>query len=187
MQNFNLGSIVKIGVIGLIVILGIGLVSGFIGFSNGEVDLHNRFGQKMDERTAFYDKMWKTISQDAQVAVKNDSSFARNVDAIMSGRKDAQGLFMKWVTESNPNANYEQVSKLYENLTRVIESERDGFFMQEKVIQGIVLEHNNLLEKFPGSFYNMFFGRKKLVYKPITSDRTDKVMETGKDNEVKLF
>lgn len=186
-MKFNLNSIVKIGIIGGLIILAFTVASGFIGFSNTEVDLRNRFSQKMDERTAFYDKMWKTLSQKAQIAIKNDSSFARNVDAIMSGRKDAPQLFMKWVTESNPNANFNEVSALYQDLSRAVEAERDGFFMQEKVIQGIVLEHSNLIDKFPGSFYNMFFNRAKLVYKPITSDRTDEVIKTGKDNDVKLF
>jgi len=183
----NTKSIVTLSVIAGLVIVGFMIFGSFISFSNNEVDLRNRFKQKMDERTAFYDKMWKTLAQKSQIALKNDSSFARNVDAIMAGRKDAPQLFMKWVQESNPNANYDQVSELYKDLSRSVEGQRDGFFMQEKMIQGIVLEHSNLLQKFPGSFYNIFFGRKPLEYKPITSDRTDDVIRTGKDNDVKLF
>ena len=94
MENFNFNfstkSIVKIAVIGAIVIFVFSLISGFIGFSNKEVDLRNRFTQKITERTAFYDKMWKTLSGKSQVALKNDSSFAKNVNAIMAGRKDAR-------------------------------------------------------------------------------------------------
>jgi uncharacterized protein YneF (UPF0154 family) len=171
----------------LLAILVMSLVGSFISFSNTEVELRNRFTQKMEERTAFYDKMWKTLSQKSQIALKNDSSFARNVDAIMSGREDSQGLFMKWVQESNPNANYDQVSVLYQDLSRSVEGERDGFFMQEKMVQGIVLEHSNLIGKFPGSLWNSFLVREKLVYKPITSDRTDEVIKTGKDSNVDLF
>jgi len=180
-------SIIKIAGIGIAVIFTFIFASGFIGFSNDEVDLNNRFKQKMDERTAFYDKMWKTISGNAQVTLKADSSFKHNVDAIMAGRKDSQGLFMKWVQESNPNANFDIIGKMYQNLANQIEGQRDGFFIEEKIIQGIVLEHNNLLQKFPGSFYNLFFSRKALEYKPITSDRTDEVMKTGKDNNVSVF
>lgn len=183
----NTKNIVTLSVIAGLVIFGLMIFGSFISFNNNEVDLRNRFKQKMDERTAFYDKMWKTLAQKSQIALKNDSSFARNVDAIMTGRKDAPQLFMKWVQESNPNANYDQVSELYKDLSRSVEGQRDGFFMQEKMIQGIVLEHSNLLGKFPGSFYNIFFGRKPLEYKPITSDRTDDVIRTGKDNDVKLF
>lgn len=180
-------NIVKLSIIAGLVIFGFIIFGSLVGFSNDEVDLRNRFKQKMDERTAFYDKMWKTLAQKSQIALKNDSSFARSVDAIMAGRKNAPGLFMEWVQESNPNANYDQVSELYKDLSRSVEGQRDGFFIQEKMIQGIVLEHSNLIGKFPGSFYNIFFGRKPLEYKTITSDRTDDVIRTGKDNDVKLF
>ena len=179
--------IIKYAVMGIIGLFVFGIFTSIISTSNQEVDLRNRFKQKMDERTAFYDKMWKTISQKSQVALRNDSSFANNVNAIMAGRKDAQGLFMKWVQESNPNANYDQVSVLYQDLSRTVEGQRDGFFMEEKMIQNIVMEHNNLIQKFPGSFWNSFSDRKPLVYKPITSDRTDEVMKTGKDNNVDVF
>lgn len=180
--------IIKYSIIGLVVLVFIGLFSSVISTSNEEVDLRNRFKQKMDERTAFYDKMWKTISQKSQIAVKNDSSFAKNVNAIMAGRKDAGNLFMKWVQESNPNANYEAVSSLYADLSRAVEGQRDGFFMQEKMIQDIVLAHDNIMTKFPSGFIlSNFMGRTRLTYKPITSDRTDGVIQSGKDNEVGLF
>ena len=181
-------SIIKYAIIGMVVVVLIGLISSVISLANQETELKNRFKQKMDERTAFYDKMWKTLSQKSQIAVKNDSSFARNVNAIMAGRKDAGQLFMKWVQESNPNANYETVSTLYADLSRAVEGQRDGFFLQEKVIQGIVLEHDNIMTRFPSGFIlSAFMGRTRLTYKPITSDRTDNVIETGKDNDVKLF
>ena len=186
-MNINKKLIVSLSIVGIIAILIMVTIGSFLSFSNGEIDLSNRFKQKMDERTAFYDKMWKTISQKSQIALKNDSSFTKNVNAIMEGRKDAGDLFMKWVQESNPNANYDQVSVLYQDLSRTVEGQRDGFFMEEKMIQNIVMEHNNLIDKFPGSLWNSFLGRKHLEYKPITSDRTDEVIRTGKDNDVKVF
>jgi hypothetical protein len=181
-------TIVTLGVLGLVAILVFSFIASIISWGNREVDLRNRFDQKMNERTAFYDKMWKTLAQKSQIALKNDSSFANNINMIMAGRKDAPQLFMKWVQESNPNSNYDQVSKLYEDLSRSVEGQRDGFFMEEKMIQDIVLQHSNHLDKFPGSMWNgMFYGKEKLKYKPITSDRTDDVIRTGKDNDVKLF
>lgn len=179
--------IIKIA-IGLAAFLLIVITFGnFISFSNDEITLRNSFKQKYDERTAFYDGMYKTLSGKSQVALKNDSSFRQNIDIIMSARKDAPQLFMKWVTESNPNANYSEVADLYKDLSRAIESKRDGFFVEEKMMQDIVMQHNNLIGKFPGSFYNIFMGRKSLEYKPITSTLTDNVMKTGKDDNIKVF
>jgi len=180
-------NLVKVGIFALIAVVGIWLFSAFVGFSNTEVTTRNAFKQKMDERTAFYDNMWKTIGQKGQIALKNDSSFARNVDLIMSGRKDAQNLVMKWVQESNPNANFNEVSALYKDLSRTVEAKRDEFFDQEVVIQDIVRTHDNLLDVFPNNLFNFFLNRPHLVYKPITSDRTDDVIKTGKDNNVSVF
>lgn len=174
-------------VMGAVAIFILIFISNFIGFSNHEIDLRNTFEQKKQERTAFYDKMWKIISQKGQIAVKNDSSFRQNINIIMSGRKDAPQVFMKWITESNPNVNYNEVSDLYKDLSRSVEAQREGFFNEEKYMQDVVLQHSNLIQKFPGSFYNTFYGRTKLEYKPITSDRTDDVMQSGKDNDTKLF
>jgi hypothetical protein len=187
--NFNMKTpnFKKIGLWLVGGIVALVLVFGIIGFNNNEVDLRNQFTQKGTERTAFYDKMWKTISQKSQIALRNDSSFRQNVELIMSGRRDAEGLFMKWVTESNPNANFQEVSALYKDLSRSVEAEREGFFQQEKVLQDIKLQHDNLLSKFPTSFYGWLLGKKRLDYKPITSDRTDEVIKTGKDNDVNVF
>ena len=183
----NTKQIINLGIVGIIVIFAVILISNLISFSNNEIEYRNAFKQKYDERTAFYDKMWKTLSQKSQIALKNDSSFRQNVDIIMSGRKDAEGIFMKWVTETNPNANYSEVSALYKDLSRAVEAQREGFFIRELYMQDIVKQHSNLLQKFPGSLYNVFFGRKLLEYKPITSTITDEVIKSGKDDNVKIF
>lgn len=180
----NLSKWAAIGGVAIFLLI---IASGLISFSNEEIDLRNSFEQKISERTAFYDKLWKTISQKAQIAVKNDSSFQNTVNVIMSERKDAPGLAMKWIRESNPNANFDQVSILYQDLSREISAQREGFLIQEKVLQDIVRVHSNLIQKFPNNVYNMFFGRQKLIYKPITSDRTDEVIKSGKDNNTSVF
>jgi hypothetical protein len=179
--------ILKWSIIGGSVLFALIIVFNFISFSNNEIILSNSFDQKYNERTAFYDKMWKTLSQKSQVTLKNDSSFRQNVNIIMQNRKDAPQVFMKWITESNPNANYDQVSALYQDLSRSIEAQREGFFVEEKYMQDIVLQHSNLIQRFPGSFYNLFLGRNKIKYSPITSDITDQVIKTGKDNNIKVF
>jgi hypothetical protein len=187
MENkFSNGTLIKFGLIGLGVIMLFVFIGNFVSFSNNEIDLRNTFEQKIDERTSFYDKMYKVISQKSQIAVKNDESFRKNINIIMEGRKDSEGVFMKWITESNPNANYAEVSVLYKDLSRAVEAQREGFFNEEKVLQDVVRQHKNLIQKFPNSFYNIFYGRTKLEYTPIKSSLTEEVMKTGKDDNVKL-
>jgi hypothetical protein len=91
MENkFSNGTLIKFGLIGLGVIMLFVFIGNFISFSNNEIDLRNTFEQKIDERTSFYDKMYKVISQKSQIAVKNDESFRKNINIIMEGRKDSE-------------------------------------------------------------------------------------------------
>jgi hypothetical protein len=183
MKNINYTRLALLG-LGLIFIISI--IATLVSFSNQEIELRNTFDQKFEERTAFYDKMSKIFNQKSQIAVKNDSSFRKNIDIIMTGRKDAPQLMMKWITEVNPNANYAEVSALYKDLSRAIEAQREGFFNQEKMLQDIVRQHKNHIQKFPNSIYNIFFDRKPLVYKVIQSSVTEEVIKTGTDNNTKL-
>lgn len=179
--------LVKSLIIGSIIIIPI-LIFIFwaIGVANQEVNLRNTFNAKFTERTAIYDnKVFKTIAGKAQVAVRNDSSFIAVVNAQMNGQKDAPGLFMKWIQQSNPAATFTSVSALYQDLSRTIEAVRTEFVESEKTLMDIKLQHDNLRKKFPSSI--IVGGRKELVYKPITSDRTDDVIKTGKDNNTNIF
>lgn len=180
-------TIIILAIIGTLLLTGLILTAQFIGFSNREITLKNSFEQKMSERKAFYNKMYMILSQKGQIALKNDSSFRTNVNMIMEGRKDAGGLFMKWVQESNPNANYEEVTALYKDLSRTVEAQREGFFVEEKYLQDVKLQHQNLVHQFPGSFYNRFYERADIVYTPISSTVTEEVFKTGIDDNVKVF
>ena len=124
-------------IIGAVIFALFTLSGSFISFSNNEIDLRNQFEQKIDERTAFYDKMFKVISQKTQIAVKNDSSFIKVVNAQVQGQKNGEQVMWAWVQQSNPTATFTEVTKLYADLSRAIEGERAGFFEQEKVLQDV--------------------------------------------------
>jgi hypothetical protein len=185
MENLNL-NYTKIAAFGLLGIFLVFMMSTLISFSNSEIELRNTFEQKFQERTAFYDKMSKVFNQKSQIAVKNDSSFRKNIDIIMSGRKDSEQVMMKWITETNPNANYGEVAALYKDLSRAIEAQREGFFGQEKVLQDVIRQHKNLIQRFPNSLYNLFFGRQPLIYRVIQSSITEEIIKTSTDNNTKL-
>lgn len=150
---------------------------------NKEID----FEREDKVRVAQYDKMWKILKQKGIVAKTNDSSFQRVVDAVMAGRKDGEGLAMKWIQEQNPTAQFSEVSSMYKDLSRTIEAERNSFFEQEKKMAEIVADHDRLRRTFPGSIWAMVFGTKPINYKPIQSSRTEDVMKTGKDDDVSVF
>lgn len=183
--NFKVPNIlVWLVIIGIPVIF---LISTYASFNNREVDLRTTFEMQMKNRSALYDKMWKVIAQKAQITKAYDSSFIRIVNAAMDPRKDGANIMMKWVQESNPTLQAGTVQELYKDLGRTIESERTAFFEREETLASIQQQHSKFLRSFPNNFYNVFMGRKELEYKPITSDRTEDVMRTGKDNSISVF
>ena len=185
--QMNTKQIKNIVIIAFLAVTFIYLGSAFITTNNTDKSLRNTFTAKISERTTFYDKMWKIISQKSQIAIKNDSSFQRIVNLQVSGQKNGENVMWAWVQQSNPTATFGEVSSLYRELGQAIEAERNGFFEQEKVLQSIKLQHDNLCDMFPGSLIMYILGRDKLNYIPITSDVTENVIKTGKDNNVELF
>ncbi len=186
----NIGSFKLPSFLVWLVVLGgfvVFLISTYASFNNQEVKLRTTFNMQMSNRTALFDKMWKIISQKAQITKAYDSSFLSIVKAAMDPRKDGANIMMKWVTESNPTLQAGTVQELYKELGRTIESERNSFFEREETLSSIKQQHSLFLLSFPNNFYNIFMGRQELEYKPITSSRTENVISTGKDDEVKLF
>jgi hypothetical protein len=163
------------------------IIATYASFNNREVKLRTTFNMEMKNRKNLFDKMWKMISQKAQVAKQYDSSFTRVVGAAMENRKDGTQLMMKWIQESNPTMQVGTVQELYKDLSRTIEAERNGFSEREMTLASIQQKHSEFLLSFPNNFYNMFMGRKELEYNPITSGRTEEAARTGQDNDVRVF
>ena len=183
-KKINMKKIVLIGAI--VVFIGY-LLTSVISVSNRDRVLRNSFDQKINERTAFYDKMFKKIAQNSEIALTNDSSFQRVVNIQVTGQKNGDKVMWAWVQQSNPTATYEQVASMYRELGLLIDGEREGFFEQERQLQSVKNQHDNLVDIFPGSMIMSILGRDKILYHPITSDVTEEVIKTGKDNNVKLF
>jgi len=162
----------------LVLILGFGLT--YVSISNQEIQLVSRFEAQEKNVAAVFDNTWKTIQQVAQVSNQYKEAFAEIYPKLITGRYN-QGELLKFVTESNPTFD----TSLYNRLVSVIESNRATFTMEQKIAIDIAREQNVLVKTFPGSLF--VGGRPLLVYKPITSDRTEDVVKTRKDNDIKLF
>lgn len=169
------------GIAAILLMGGILLAKG-ISFFNAEKGLKNLYTKEQGYKKAFYANMVATIQEQTQLSVKNDKSFRQNIEVIMSSRQDKDGLMMKWIQESNPNANYQEVSKLYQTVMRVIEAKRSEFTSQEEKMLSIKLQHDNLTQLFPNNIYAAVFGIKPIEHTVISNTRTEKAFETGIDD-----
>ena len=166
-------------------LVSIGLIVGmmYVSASNKEIGLSTQIEAQQKVCEAFYDKLWKIISQKAQVAEQYKESFGKIYSDLISGRyaKDGGGSLMKWIQESNPTFDV----SLYKDLSASIEAERSGFFMEQKKLIDLDREHKVLRKTWPNS---MFIGsRPDAKFTIITSDQTEAVYKTGKENNVDVF
>lgn len=154
-----------------------------ISSSNKEVKLRSSITAQKEVVEAFYDKLWKVISQKAQVAEQYKGAFKEIYPQLIEGRygNEKGGTLMKWITESNPTFDV----SLYKDLMLSIEAERAGFFMEQKRLVDLNNEHRIIRNTFPSS---IFVGsRPDIEIVIVSSDATKKVIETGKENDIDLF
>lgn len=145
--------------------------------------------QKSNE--ANFDKMKKVIKGVAETAkVKMDMStnaFKEIYPALMEGRynKEKDGMFMKWIQESNPQFDLNAATSLYDKLSVAIESNRQEFFNEQQKLIDYNREQHTLLSTFPSS---MFLDKKDTIsITIITSYDTKKTFASGEENDTDIF
>lgn len=171
--------IIGVSVLSFVIII---MIIGFSA-SNKEIRLRSQITAQKEVCEAYYDKLWKIISQKAQVAEQYKSAFKEIYPQLIEGRygNDKGGSLMKWIQESNPTFDV----SLYKDLMQSIEAERTGFFMEQKRLVDLNNEHRIARATFP---QNMFIGgRPDILITIVSSDATKKIMESGKENDVDVF
>jgi hypothetical protein len=155
-----------------------------IGYGNSEADLRTRVEASQQANQVVYDRVWKTIQQQAGVTDKYQESFRSIYKDIMDARNpDGQAKLVKFVTESNPNFD----SGLFKTLMTSIEANRRDFEREQKTLIDIHREHTTMFRQFPSSFYLSILGRKEISIQLVTSTRTDNAFKSGKDDDTELF
>jgi hypothetical protein len=164
------------------IILGVTIFGMYVSYNNKYVSLMNLGKTKQVDNKNEYDNMWKKISQVAQVSEKERDSlmkiFVEHAGA-RSSKSDQQ--VMTWVTESIPNISPD----LFRNLQNIIVSSRDAWTMRQKELLNIKRELDNLMQMIPSSWF--LSGRATLEVVIITSSKTEKSFETGKDDDTSVF
>ncbi len=92
---------------------------------------------------------------------------------------------MSWVQESNPNFDLSGAADMYKQLQRVIEANRQEFFIEQKKLIDLKRNHSSYIKVFPNRIF--LSDVKEIEIKIITSDKTEKVFDTGKEDDIDLF
>lgn len=142
------------------------------------------------KEAAFHDELWKTISQTAQVDVKNDEMQNRLFQAwenaisktATSSVSTGQGIMPILFQQTGISLDTSVKNKL----VQIIDDKHSEFTLRRNDIAAACLE----LNKFVSNEWNRMFlpdHAKKVDCKIITSTRTQNASETGRDDESKLY
>lgn len=154
----------------------------YMSYSNSEVRLRNAVKAQQEANTTSFDTCWKIIQGQAQVADKYKDSFKEIYIGLMEGRHyEKGGELMKFITESNPNFDI----RLFEKVSNSIEGQRTSFMRDQQKLIDLKREHDNVLTTMPGSFF--VGSRPQVEIKIVTSTKTEKTFQTGKEDEIDVF
>lgn len=175
-------NIVLISVVVLIAITLITVVGMYFSYNNREINLRQQAEAQRGKIEAVYDRVWKIISQKAQVADQYKDAFAEIYPELIAGRyENDNNSLMKWIQESNPNFD----TSLYKDLMQSIEIERHSFTKSQERMLDIIREHKVLCETYPGTWF--VSNKSPIDFEVISSTKTKYIMDTGLEDDIDLF
>ena len=179
MKNFAIAVAVCIGLFIMSVLMTVGFV---ITNMNYDIVLKESVLAQQNKTGIAYDKLWKKIEQESQITKVSTATQKELVKSLVSGR---QGSFIKMIQENNPNAAFSQ--EQFNRLSNVIASERDGFFREQTVLISKYQVYKTYRQSAIAGTLLSMIGRG-MIDEPtlITSEETQDVMATGKDQNINL-
>lgn len=169
----------------LIVLVAVMAIFGmfWVSTSNEEVRTRNEFAAQQNALESEFDKVWKVISQQAQISQHERETFKKTYLEIMQAQKGiaGQGTLASFFSQAQVPISAELFSKLM----TTIEAQRESFNRSQKKLIQIKLQHDNLRQQWPHSM--IVGGRPALELTLVSSDKTKEIFSTGRDNDVQLF
>lgn len=183
-SRFGIGTIMGLGCGGLLlvaIVFGVIGVMMYFSASNSEVGLRNQITAQQKVNEVSFDNTWKILQQQASIKDDYKESFRQIHVELMQGRHyEAGGTFMKWIKEANPKFDV----SIFKNLINSIASERKTFERNQAKLLDLQRQHNDLLTQAPSSWF--VGSRPKIDVKIVTSTKTEKTFETGKEDDIDL-
>lgn len=174
---------IALGLLAAIVATGLTALFSRQSIRGSEMRQRNAIEAQQKNLAVVYDNTWKILQQQAGVASEYKDAFAKIYPDLMAGRygNSRGGALLSMVKESNPTFDI----GLYSKLTDSIEVQRTQFTREQQKLIDLKREDDNILT---GGFTAWALGdRSPVSIQLVTSARTEKAFETGKDDNVELF
>ena len=168
-------------VTGVIAILVLGIIFWAVGVSNSEIKLRAKISGQQEMTEAYYTKLWEVLTTKAGVATEYADKFKEIQTSIMEGRYSTGGDLMKWIQEANPEFD----ASLYKDVMNSIEGQREGFFIEQKKLRDMAVQHEMMLKSWPSKM--ILKNREPIVVIILKNIATKQAYETGTDQSPVLF
>ncbi len=168
----------------LVVVIGL---ASLVGLNNTAVRSENGIKAQYTQNQNNYDNFWKKLKESAQVPEMYVADLQKVYNSALQGRYGAGGskaVFL-FIHEHNPQVD----ATLYTNIQRAVESGRNSFEADQKMLIDKKREYENLLQTFPNSMFAGALGFPKIdlkQYDIVTSEETQQVFQKKKSDPVKL-
>lgn len=148
------------------------------------------------DRKNFYDNFKKSVIEKSQVAALNRDDVVAVVTAEMQGRYGKEGSHSMFQVLNEKGIVLDQ--SIRKDLSRYIESQRADWTAKQKAVIDQCMVYTNDLKLPPNNIIAPLFGFPKPMLingesitvekacAPITSDDTEKVFASGKDDPINL-
>ena len=174
--------ITALAIFGVIVLMMVGLVIGYVGFSNDANGFEGGIPAQYQQMKNVYDNGWKQVMETSQVADNYTDQMKDVWQAALTGRYGANGsqAVLQFIKEANPNIDASLMKKVQEQ----IESFHATFSAaQTKIISEKQSYGHMLKATTSGRFYNMIGSYPHIQcgvpdgaedkYAILTSDKTE--------------
>jgi len=180
------GMKVILGLLGSFVLVTIIAVFSVIGVNNDCVRMEAGIKAQYKQNQNNYDNMWKKFKEATQVNSMYTDDLKKVYDSAIQGRyAKSSNVMMNWIKEHNPNFD----ASMYKNLQVMIESGRNTFESNQKMLLDKKRLYETSFQSFPNVFVARVLGFPKIdldKYDIVTSEQTVDAFETKKAKEIKL-
>jgi len=171
----------------MLVVLLVSCGGVFISTNNNLVRQEASIDAQWTQNKNNYDNYFKKLKEACQVPDMYRDDLKKVYDSVMQGRygKDGSKAMFQFIKEHNPTFN----DSLYTQIQRIIESGRNNFEAEQKMLIDKKRVYKISLKSFPGNIIANMLGFPKIdltKYGIVTSDVTEDAFRTKKSEPFKL-
>lgn len=164
----------------ILAFFGLLMIGSYSSYYDTEADLRTQIQKKQEVCKAYYTKMVQIFKDKAAVKTAYKEDVTQFGKELIEGRYDNDnGKLMMWIQEQNPTFD----AAMYKDLMNTIQSEREGFFVQQEQLLDLKRQHDNLFEKFWSGMFMSWIGAEKLDTKQAYSTGVEVETSTMLENK----